>query len=156
MLKMQLEVAGEMQLSRALDVACGDLLDFSPVFKKIGKKFQEYETKMFDSEGSTSGKKWKALSPIYAAQKAKDYPGTKILERTGALKRSLTGKDAIIQADKIMGVYGTIMPYALYHQKGSGHLPMRKPVLLSEPEKTAWLKELQKFVQSTLKKANLK
>lgn len=75
---------------------------------------------------------WEPLSPAYAAWKRRHFPGTKILERTGALRASLEwsgsglGAGGFFQPTPTRVMFGTDIPYGKYHQHGGGRMPQRE------------------------------
>lgn len=78
------------------------------------------------------GRKWKDLADSTKAdRKRKGYsPEHPILERTGDLLRSLTSPgtaDAILQITKAGLTIGSSVPYAKFHQTGTGKMPARPP-----------------------------
>jgi phage gpG-like protein len=76
--------------------------------------------KQFALEGAQGAHgRWQALSPGYAARKAKLYPGKKILEATGALKDDLLSEMNEGETSPRMMLYGTKIPYGIYHQTGT-------------------------------------
>jgi len=85
---------------------------------------------------------WAALSPQYAAWKSRHYPGKTILQRTERLRESLEwngrrlGKDGFFQATRDAVVFGTDVPYAKYHQKGTPRMPQRE--FLPTPDTRYW------------------
>lgn len=115
--------------------------DFRPVFEGMAEDFWEEEERIFDSEGPG----WRALSPKYAEWKFKHFPGKRIMERTGALKASLTegfAEGSVFEVFPHQMVLGTSNPYAIYHQTGSikveNHPPKRQLVTLDNDLQTKW------------------
>lgn len=93
----------------------------------------ETETaKQFDAEGAgpQSGS-WAPLSASYAAWKEVHYPGQPKLVLTGAMRAALTESNAPGALREVSGdslAYGTKgVPYASYHQMGTGRMPSRPP-----------------------------
>lgn len=96
---------------------------------------------IFASEGYGQ---WPPLSPKYAAQKAKRYPGKKMLRATDAYFRASTKKDApgnITHYTKDYMEYGADLsyfeslvgfPYPIVHEKGSSKHPQRSVYELAE------------------------
>ena len=139
MFVLKFSIAGQDQVLRTFSRWTDALSDFSPALEKIADDFLELEASQFSSEGKTGSGGWKALSPDYAAWKAVHYPGAKILERDGWLRDSLTVKDAPFGVREItptQAVLGSSLPYAMYHQTGTGSLPGRQLALGSD--KTRW------------------
>lgn len=84
----------------------------------------------FDEEGRP--RRWPPLSPAYARWKERHFPGRRILERTGRLRRSIR---AAIEGNAI--VLSTDIPYAAAHQFGvpSRGLPARPFLVLTEDDR---------------------
>ena len=85
----------------------------------------------FITEGELVGG-WPGLNPVYAAWKARHFPGTKILELTGRLRRSLMpgaegtsgyGSDTVLRAGPRELVIGTRVEYARWHAERRPFLP---------------------------------
>ena len=143
------EIEGVQQFNRAFNRIEGHIDDLRPVWDHVERVMFEIEDAQFKSEGSRGGLgKWQPLSRAYAAQKEKTHPGKPILERTGRLMRSLTGKtgDTLLVKEKDEFGFGTAVPYAPFHQRGGGKLPKRAVVDLSSSQK----RDLQKGIQKGL------
>jgi phage gpG-like protein len=127
--------------------------DFREPFEKMAEDFWEHEETVFDSEGPG----WRPLTPKYAKWKEKHYPGKPIMERTGALKASLTEG---IAADSVFLVYptrmelGTTNPYAIYHQTGSikvpNHPPKRKLMSLPAELQRQWNRRMVEWLRDEI------
>lgn len=99
-------------------------------------RFRSNEAKLFASEGSSGGERWRALSTAYAKQKRRRFPGRKILAQSGSLRRSLTNLGADHWARWVLKpvaviTLGTLHPVAVYHAPGPRHnsaLPVRDPI----------------------------
>lgn len=108
--------------------------DWTPVFRKQLKDFEEYHLFYFEQEVSFQNVPWAQLSPITIAAKGH----ATILFDTGALKASLTGPSpdairAIVTDVTTPGfVFGTSVEYAQYHQLGTRRMPARPPVGITE------------------------
>lgn len=95
--------------------------------------YQEVED-IFDSEGYG---RWSPLSPVYAARKAKAYPGKGILRREDAyFKAATTPSHSNSFADVgatelVLGVRG--LEYPAFHEEGAGDLRAR-PVYALIPQ----------------------
>ena len=148
-LTMKFEIFGEKQVDRMLSYPIGQVKDLRPVWWRMRDNFSAGQKKHFKSEGSATGAKFQALSAKYAAWKRKHYPGKPILQRTGALYRSLTNvraKGAIYRALPMSLIIGTKISYAAYHQFGGGALPRRPVVRLTEKQKKLFMKFLQEHL----------
>lgn len=83
----------------------------------------------FEEEGRPV--RWTPLSPRYAAAKARRFgAGLRILQRTGALRRSITTR---LEASAL--VASAHAPYAALHQSGTRRLPARPFLVLTESDK---------------------
>ena len=102
------------------------LMDLRPFWQDQAEdSLKDAFTELFDNEGRIGQfQSWVPLSPRYAAVKARTHPGRGILERTGALRRSLT-QTPNVQIARHEMQYSTSIPYAVYHEHGAGFLPER-------------------------------
>lgn len=107
---------------------------FRPFWQDVVSLLHVHEENTFAREGAYEGlRKWAALSPEYARWKARVAPGAPILTLTGRLRRSLAGQtaDSIVEIDDFRLVYGTAVPYAIYHQMGTRKMPARPMLRMS-------------------------
>jgi len=151
---LKFSFAGQDQVLRTFSRWTEGLSDFAPALEDIADDFLKLEATQFATEGKTGSGGWKALSPDYAAWKATNYPGAKILERDGWLRDSLTVKDAPFQIREITAteaVLGTNVPYGIYHQLGTRKMPARPPIELSESDKTRWGKLVHEWLYAMAK-----
>lgn len=82
----------------------------------------------FDEEGRPV--RWAPLSARYAAWKARRFgAGLRILERSGALRRSISTR---IEGGAL--VASTAVPYAAFHQFGTRFIPARPFLVLTESD----------------------
>lgn len=140
-------VEGETQVDRTLARFAENIGDARPVWEALADRFAKVEARQFDSEGGYGSGGWPALSPAYAAWKARHYPGKPILERTGALRASLTERPFGIEVIEHGSMtLGSGIDYGKYHQAGGDHLPQRRPVELPEGERRAWVRLIQRFI----------
>lgn len=88
--------------------------------------FTEKEKQWFRSGGQGA---WPALSPAYAAWKARVYPGRPVMVREGDLRDQLTqpAKAVVAQTDEVLFL-GTTLPYAAFHL-GGPKMPARPPLI---------------------------
>lgn len=148
--EVKFEVAGEKQIVRRFEGFTANLDNLVPAFKKILKSFYAGEKKQFETEGGWGSGGWMPLSPSYAARKD---PALKILESSsGDLGRALRGEVPantqgnveIIESNML--IMGTDIDYAIYHQKGTRKMPMRKPIELPEAERKKWTSIIHKHI----------
>lgn len=144
------DFAGEAQVDRQLLRFAGRARDARPAFREMARRFAPAEGRQFDSQGAYGSGPWKPLSPEYAAWKERHYPGRKIMQRTGALKRDLTERPFGVEViEPSHMVLGTNRSYAKYHQRGGstpGRPPQRKLVDLPETERQEWVRILQRHI----------
>lgn len=148
LVKIDLKVAGEKQISRAFEASAREAEDMSEPLQRFGDHLLQQVGAQFASEGAQGGAPWPQLNAAYAAWKDEHYPGRPILVRTGALRAAATSKDAVTVTPRrltyeIDGIdvhenpsgYAEVEfigDVAVWHQKGRGHLPVRKIVDLNE------------------------
>jgi hypothetical protein len=121
------------KLAVALERLGDGITDFSEfIWPKVVKDLEEEERRQFAAEGQGPGRgSWAPLSPAYAEQKAKDWPGKPILERTSALREALTNGSAsgarrISTRDSFdFGTSG--IEHASFHQVGTSNMTDRPP-----------------------------
>lgn len=125
MIKFSVTVQGKTEFERAFNRISAAAEDFTPVWDGVRDWLKSRLRHQFNAEGSVV--RWQSLSPDYSEWKQIHYPGTKILERTGHLKESLTtgNSDTIDRETKTLFEYGTRTAYGKYHQEGDG-VPERK------------------------------
>lgn len=87
------KIDGLTELHRNIDALYEHLEDFDYILDIIESDYYERAEAMFAKEGSVEGNAaWRALSPMYKQAKVVEYPGTKILERSGDLRDSFCVK----------------------------------------------------------------
>lgn len=127
--------ASEPTLARfttAMERAGAELADVGKhVLPKLLPVLEVETGKQFDAEGAgPQAGSWAPLSVSYAKWKAAHFPGKPILERSGKLKAALTGPGANARRDVTGNElnFGTSgLPYASFHQTGTGKMPARPP-----------------------------
>lgn len=86
---------GKILIARRIDILGMIMEDFGWAFDLIEEDYFETVRNIFENEGAWDGRPgWKPLSKDYADAKEDQYPGKKILERTGSLKKSYLMKGA--------------------------------------------------------------
>lgn len=157
MVHLRFEIAGQVQLSRALEGIADDIGDWTPAFEEMAEDFYGRQRSVFNAQGSYEGlSRWKRLSPKYAEWKNRHFPGRKILVLTGRLKSSLTtdsGEGSIkLISEKEMSI-GSYLPVgrkrwnlAMLHQLGTRKMPARPPMRLTEPQRSEWVGILHRYL----------
>lgn len=141
MLQFRFEVDGEIQLRRYLDILAENISDFTVIFEKIADDFRDTMSGVFSAEGAFEGRsRWAPLSPDYAIQKARKFPGRPILHATGKLRKSLTTESDghICQITPTTLKIGTSDEKAIFHQRGTRKMPQREIVRLTQSQKSRW------------------
>ncbi len=121
-----------LQSFRAAFERAGDeLRDFGRhTFPRLVPVFEDAVRRQFDARGKgPAAGQWKPLSPSYEKWKARAFPGMPLMERTGDLREALTDASSSMAwrewsaSEFSFGTAG--VPYASYHQTGTGRLPAR-------------------------------
>lgn len=150
MIRFEASVDGVETLNRAFNRVEQQISDFRSIWPAVAQEFYAIEDEQFASEGGHgSSGRWAALSPAYAKYKAKAFPGAPILQAERGLYESLTSPDApdsIFRMTEDELTIGTQREGATAHQRGSGRMPARPPIALTEADKT----RIQKAIQSRL------
>jgi len=137
------ELSGGRQVETELNITIERLRSFKPLFKKIASDFRKTQNSLFAAEGAFEGNAaWAALSPGYKEQKAKKFPGRKILQATGKLRTSLVtkaGEGAINNITDDSIEIGTSIEYAGYHQTGTGKMPARPIFNITKNQEDKWI-----------------
>lgn len=144
----EVQYPDEKPLRRAL-VVYERVQDLSPAFERILPLLQDYTDRYLEAGGAFEGNlAFAPLSARYARWKARRYPNTPILTRTGRLRASLSTltDDSIAQIAPDRLTYGTKVPYALYHQMGTRKAPKRPPLRLSKPLTGRILNALRRYL----------
>jgi phage gpG-like protein len=126
--------------------------EFAPKYFGIVQDLFETEGRARGAGGRFAGGAWAPLARWYAAWKRVNFPGTKILERTGALKDSVNwtgnglGPGGIWDAQPKHVLFGTAIPYGIKHQEGdpTTNLPARP--FLPAPDLTVFGPLLQNWI----------
>lgn len=111
-------------------------------------RYLETVQQNFFTEGELVGG-WPDLDPAYRAWKARHFPGTKILELTQRLRRSLApgasgtsggSSDTVLKVGPRELIVGTRVPYARWHAK---RRPFLTPIRVADwkPVIRAWMLE---------------
>ena len=138
---LKITVEGEKQLADAFGLFGNRVRDLRPYWPQVAGRFYEHERATFDSGGFGS---WAPLSPRYARYKARMFPSTAILERTGNLRRSLTSRstpNSIYREAPLSLELGSTVRYGTYHQEGGGRVKRRPPIIVT-PELQAGIGEV--------------
>lgn len=152
-LELTVAIPGLQPLTVALSRLRTDIADWRPFWEqRFAPFFYRQTLENFVLEGAGTGGRWAPLSPAYALWKARRFPGTGILVRSGALKASLTqpkAEGAVFRAGPTSLEIGTSIPYAMAHQnpKPGSRLPQRPPLRVDDAFMRVVGKSLQQYVQ---------
>ena len=145
-MRFTMTIAGDVQIDRTLARFADNVNDAQQLWGQLADRFVALERRQFDSEGAYGSGGWPALSPDYAAWKARYFPGKSILRRTDALYDSLTRRPLGIEViEPGYMVLGSDVDYLKYHQRGDG-VPRRRAVELPESERRNWVRLIQRFI----------
>ena len=99
------------------------MVDLSTPFREFQEDWFANEQIIFSSQGIPA---WPALSPAYAARKARVAPGQTILRLTDRLYDSLTSMtaDSVYEVAPQRLRIGTTVPYGQYHTRRRPHVVM--------------------------------
>lgn len=152
---IQFEVIGQKPIEAGFSVLGDAIRDLTPHWERVHDKVLiPWMERTFDTEGASAAGKWTALSPKYAAWKAKHFPGKPILQRTGLMRQSLIESghvDHVKWATRDSLTFGTTVkserdaPYPIFHQFGTRKMPQRVVVGTTD--------ELSKGIVDTLKRS---
>ena len=152
---VELGVKGEMRSGRfGIEGLEAQIKDFTPVWPKVAEVVRAALARGFEQEGNVYGK-WAPLTRKYGAWKARRFPGRKILHGPdrprhigGQLRDSLTrkGHPDAVQTETPTGLFiSSDVPYATYHQHGTGRMVARPPLGLSDRDKASIAQVIHRY-----------
>lgn len=157
MANIQITVDGIDEFNRTFDRIDAAFDDLRPIWPDVRTKFFEIEKEQFGTEG-TAGRsgKFAPLTKRYAIAKVKRYGNMKILVATGQMMRSLTGPNdyAVYRPAKTQVEIGTSDLKALFHQRGTRHMPSRPPINFSLKQQAEMMKAIQSALIRELRKGS--
>src|ERR1700681_2917332 len=135
-IKFSITVPGQEPFVFALQRFSETIADFTPFWSEyFAPTWFSYVAAVYASGGAESGAAWDALTARYAAWKEKHWPGQPIGVRTGATRSSLTmpeDEHAVLTISRDAFAVGTNLPYPIYLQLGTGRMPARPPLRLTD------------------------
>lgn len=158
-LRVEFEIFGDKQIDREFLRFNQRASDIRPVGEALHADFLKIEELQFSTEGRYGSGGWHILALSTIRKKTFAGLDRRILHATLALRRSLTeehGEGTIreIQTDGFR--FGTRIPYAQYHQRGTSvvirgdnmipAMPRRRPVEFPAARRTSWVKVIQRFI----------
>jgi hypothetical protein len=137
---MRVDIAGEVQYERGFQAFEAELRDLREPLANVADVLKESVGEQFQTEGGHGGLPWQPLSPAYAAEKERRYPGHPILVASGDMRSAF-----LTQGTRELGpqrlVWGVtdqrdshgqpIAVRASAHQTGEGVVPQRKIINLT-------------------------
>jgi phage virion morphogenesis protein len=122
----------DAELRKAIDRVIDHMADLTPAMQEIGDYMITATRSRFDTETAPDGSKWAALSPRYAARKARMRSvvdgGKRILAKRGTLRDTIRYK-----ASRSDVVIGSNEVYAAIHQLGGQAGRGRKATIPARP-----------------------
>lgn len=134
-----IDVEGLPQTHAAIDYFERGMSDLrqGAVWLRVQQAFYRIMKGQFASEGG-QGKSggWAPLSSPYKERKIKRYGNKPILQATGRTYRSMTaeGGDSIVDKQPQEMTLGTRVPQAKFHQAGTGKMPARPIIDMSDED----------------------
>lgn len=147
------------QLVKKFEETVDLVKDFRPVLLQIMGKDGDRRSwtligdihRQFITQGRAWGPGWKDLTPTYAKYKAKKFAGKSILIRTGTLFNSLVfgGPGAVRVLSNKKLVFGTSVPYAIYHNssKARTKMPYRPFMRFGKAQSLAAKKLIAQYIK---------
>lgn len=118
-MQLRFNIDGQTQLSKVLLGIEGVVRDWTPALSTSAADIIDFiQNDVFNSEGEAIGDPWQPLSPGYAKQKERKYPGMPILQATGHMRESF---GATIDASSL-----TVWNSATYFKYHQSRLPRKK------------------------------
>jgi hypothetical protein len=120
---IDVKVEGDDAYERKLELLrlqLSDLRSFWPLLTPI---VGGWMATVFETEGASIGRKWAPLTPSYAREKARRFPGRSILIREGGLRDAASRMSRVATARTLtMSIED---PVAAFHQEGTERMPAR-------------------------------
>ncbi|MDQ0825421.1 phage gpG-like protein [Arthrobacter sp. B2I5] len=143
---MSFEVAftfdGQEQMVNRLRSTARGVKDLSESMSTIGLYLSHlYAGEVFASRGGVIGEPWARLSPDYAAEKARKWPGRPPLMRTGKMQSNFR-----FESDANSARMYNPTPYFKYHQSSdprSSNLPRRVMMKIDDMRRREVLRIIQ-------------
>ena len=158
-MKFNVTVDGVQQSTRAFSALDESVRDFRELWPELHMYFLRATSEQFESIGVRGGQRWQPLSERYAKWKQKKFPGKPILVRTERLKRSLSlggsAPDQVAEFQPLYAVFGTSVPYAQYHQRGTSRMAQRQILQPTQRDVDRMVSRMYRFVERGARDAGL-
>jgi phage gpG-like protein len=156
-MRLDIEILGDTPISRDLGRVKNNIENWEPVWPDVAKHLARGAKRQFDSHGVYGSGGWDELAPSTLKRKQALGQPSDILRATGRLEDSLTIDDheehlQIENRDAMW--WGTLVPYAKYHQQGKG-VPQRRPVEPPEGSRRYIVRILQAYALSNDRNASI-
>jgi hypothetical protein len=146
--RIHFDISGDVQYSRAFDRYAHEARDLSEPFDDIADQILAMVGEQFGTEGARTGARWRPLSAAYAIWKDREFPGKPMLVREGDMREAALTKAKAVRITDQHLVYEIHDEKAIYHQRGSGHLPQRKLVDLTLLDRRGWDRTFASWLNS--------
>ncbi len=156
MVTISIETIGEERFIRGFSRIVEDMDDMRPAFQDVSEDFYRREKQIFDRQGDPVA--FKSLSAAYKKWKTLHFPGRKIMQLTGRLRLSLVDPDRAKAGDVVKKIskrsaeFGSQVPYAHRHQMGTGGMPKRMIVQLTNKDKIRWGRIIHEWAIKVVKR----
>jgi phage gpG-like protein len=122
--------------------------DLRPAMDAALDIIRDAEGRQFDTQGADGSGGWAPLADSTVQRKARAGLDPRILHATGDLVASVTtdSGDNIGISRKDGLDFGTTLPYAGFHQTGTGRMPARPVVQLPERDRRQIMKVAQRYL----------
>jgi Phage virion morphogenesis family. len=140
-------------ITAAVDAVRAGLSDFAPLFERLADRFYSDQRGLFASGGASAGAPWDPLADQYAKWKDQNFPGRRILERTGAMAAASTDASGRAIADRRMEIDIAALPYAGFHHTGTRYMPQRDFFALTARTTDGWDDDTGRFIDNVVRDA---
>lgn len=130
-MSIDIDIRGLAESQRALRLLAIGLRDLRALWPRLVPVAIGWLRLQFESEGAWGGRQWAPLSPAYAVEKARRYPGRSILIAEGELRRSASYPRRQVTPTTMTLTISD--PKAGFHQAGTNRMPARPLVPATLP-----------------------
>lgn len=148
-MRIVIDSLGEQAVARELIGIDARGLDMRPAMDDVLDMLRTSERRQFDSQGVYGSGGWAPLAAATIARKQRAGHDPRILHATHRLRDSLTERgnpEELALARRDGADFGSLVPYAGYHQTGTSHMPRRRPAQLPETDRRQVIRILQRYV----------